>query len=277
MSCLVDRLTSSLVNLLTSPHLHYICTMSDLLPQIDKERLPRHIAIIMDGNGRWAREQGQDRLFGHYHGVESVRNIVEGCAELGIEYLTLYAFSTENWDRPQYEVVGLMELLVTTIRNEVESLDKNNIRLHVIGDLSMLPEYARKELGEALEFTKDNTGLNLVMALSYSGRWELLNAVKNIAWEVKQGKLSVEQIDQDILQQYLCTSAFPDPELMIRTSGEYRISNFLLYQLAYAELYFTNVRWPDFRKQNLYEALIDYQNRERRFGKTSEQVETHSP
>ena len=251
--------------------------MSDLLPQIDIERLPRHIAIIMDGNGRWAREQGQDRLFGHYHGVESVRNIVEGCAELGIEYLTLYAFSTENWDRPQYEVVGLMELLVTTIRNEVESLDKNNIRLHVIGDLSMLPEYARKELGEALEFTKDNTGLNLVMALSYSGRWELLNAVKNIAWEVKQGKLSVEQIDQDILQQYLCTSAFPDPELMIRTSGEYRISNFLLYQLAYAELYFTNVRWPDFRKQNLYEALIDYQNRERRFGKTSEQVETHSP
>ena len=170
-----------------------------------------------------------------------------------------------------------MELLVTTIRNEVESLDKNNIRLHVIGDLSMLPEYARKELGEALEFTKDNTGHNLVMALSYSGRWELLNAVKNIAWEVKQGKLSVEQIDQDILQQYLCTSAFPDPELMIRTSGEYRISNFLLYQLAYAELYFTNVRWPDFRKQNLYEALIDYQNRERRFGKTSEQVETHSP
>ena len=263
--------------MLTSPHLHYICTLSDLLPQIDKERLPRHIAIIMDGNGRWAREQGQDRLFGHYHGVESVRNIVEGCAELGIEYLTLYAFSTENWDRPQYEVVGLMELLVTTIRNEVESLDKNNIRLHVIGDLSMLPEYARKELGEALEFTKDNTGLNLVMALSYSGRWELLNAVKNIAWEVKQGKLSVEQIDQDILQQYLCTSAFPDPELMIRTSGEYRISNFLLYQLAYAELYFTNVRWPDFRKQNLYEALIDYQNRERRFGKTSEQVETHSP
>ena len=246
--------------------------MSELIHQIDKDHLPRHIAIIMDGNGRWAKEQGQDRLFGHFHGVESVRNIVEGCAELGIEYLTLYAFSTENWDRPQYEVVGLMELLVTTIRNEVESLDKNNIRLHVIGDLSMLPEYARKELNEALEFTKNNTGLNLIMALSYSGRWELLNAVKNIAWEVKQGKLNVEEIDQDILQQFLCTSAFPDPELMIRTSGEYRISNFLLYQLAYAELYFTNVRWPDFRKQNLYEAIIDYQHRERRFGKTSEQV-----
>jgi len=226
----------------------------------------------MDGNGRWAKEQGQDRLFGHYHGVESVRNIVEGCAELGIRYLTLYAFSTENWDRPQYEVVGLMELLVTTIRNEVESLDRNNIRLHVIGDLSMLPGYARKELAEALEITKKNTGLNLIMALSYSGRWELLNAVKNIAWEVKRGALNVEEIDQDTLQKFLCTSGFPDPELMIRTSGEYRISNFLLYQLAYAELYFTSVRWPDFRKQNLYEALLDYQGRERRFGKTGEQL-----
>lgn len=251
--------------------------MSDLLQQIDKERLPRHIAIIMDGNGRWAKEQGQDRLFGHYHGVESVRNIVEGCAELGIGYLTLYAFSTENWERPQYEVVGLMELLVGTIRNEVESLQKNNIRLHVIGDLTMLPDYARKELGEALVITKNNTGLNLIMALSYSGRWELLNAVKNIAWEVKNGKLSIDEINQDTLQHYLCTSDFPDPELMIRTSGEYRISNFLLYQLAYAELYFTNVRWPDFRKDNLYEALIDYQNRERRFGKTSEQLEPISP
>jgi undecaprenyl diphosphate synthase len=165
-----------------------------------------------------------------------------------------------------------MELLVTTIRNEVENLNKNNIRLHVIGDLSMLPEYARRELNEALEITKKNTGLNLIMALSYSGRWELLNAVKNIAWEVKNGKLNVDQIDQDTLQRHLCTSDFPDPELMIRTSGEYRISNFLLYQLAYAELYFTNVRWPDFRKDNLYEAILDYQNRERRFGKTSEQL-----
>jgi undecaprenyl diphosphate synthase len=248
--------------------------MPELLHQIDKSRLPRHIAIIMDGNGRWAKEQGQDRLYGHFHGVESVRNIVEGCAELGIQYLTLYAFSTENWDRPQYEVIGLMELLVTTIRNEVESLDKNNIRLHVIGDMNMLPDYARNELNEALEITKGNTGLNLIMALSYSGRWELLNAVKNIAWEVKKGNLDVEDINQDTLQQNLSTSEFPDPELMIRTSGEYRISNFLLYQLAYAELYFTNVRWPDFRKQNLYEAILDYQNRERRFGKTSEQI-TH--
>jgi undecaprenyl diphosphate synthase len=248
-------------------------TMSVLLEKIDKNNLPRHIAIIMDGNGRWAKEKGEDRLFGHFHGVESVRNIVEGAAELGIGYLTLYAFSTENWDRPEYEVVGLMELLVSTIRKEVESLDKNNIRLHVIGDMNMLPDYARKELNEALEITKDNKGLNLIMALSYSGRWELLNAVKSIAWEVKNGQLAVENIDQDTLQQYLCTSNFPDPELMIRTSGEYRISNFLLYQLAYAELYFTHVRWPDFRKENLYEAILDYQARERRFGKTSEQVE----
>ncbi len=246
--------------------------MPELVDKIDKDNLPRHIAIIMDGNGRWAKEQGQDRLFGHFHGVESVRNIVEGSAELGIEYLTLYAFSTENWDRPEYEVIGLMELLVSTIRKEVESLDKNNIRLHVIGDMNMLPEYAQKELHEALDITKDNTGLNLVMALSYSGRWELLNAVKSIAWEVKNNKLNLEDIDQGILQQYLCTSGFPDPELMIRTSGEYMISNFLLYQLAYAELYFTNVRWPDFRKENLYEAIIDYQGRERRFGKTGEQV-----
>jgi len=246
--------------------------MSQLLEHIDKSHLPRHIAIIMDGNGRWAKEKGEDRLFGHFHGVESVRNIVEGCAELGIEYLTLYAFSTENWDRPEYEVVGLMELLVSTIRNEVDSLHKNNIRLHVIGDMNMLPDYACNELNEALEITKNNTGLNLIMALSYSGRWELLNAVKSIAYKVKTGKLKVEEIDQDTLQKHLTTSNFPDPELMIRTSGEYRISNFLLYQLAYAELYFTNVRWPDFRKENLYEAIIDYQGRERRFGKTSDQL-----
>jgi undecaprenyl diphosphate synthase len=246
--------------------------MSALLQQIDKSRLPRHIAIIMDGNGRWAKEQGQDRLYGHFHGVESVRNIVEGSAELGIEYLTLYAFSTENWDRPEYEVIGLMELLVSTIRNEVESLHKNKIKLHVIGDMNMLPDYARRELNEALDITKNNTGLNLIMALSYSGRWELLNAVKNIAYEVKQGHISVDAIDQNTLQRYLCTSDFPDPELMIRTSGEFRISNFLLYQLAYAELYFTDVRWPDFRKENLYEAILDYQGRQRRFGKTGEQI-----
>ena len=247
--------------------------MDLLREKIDLQRLPRHIAIIMDGNGRWAQEKGQDRLFGHFHGVESVRDIVEGCAELGIGYLTLYAFSTENWDRPAYEVTGLMELLVETIRKEVETLNKNNIRLHVIGDMTMLPEYARRELNEALEITSVNGGLNLVMALSYSSRWELTEAVKNLALDVRAGRLEPASITQDTLEHYLSTKDFPDPELMIRTSGEYRISNFLLYQLAYAELYFTNVRWPDFRKNNLYEAILDFQGRERRFGKTSAQVQ----
>jgi undecaprenyl diphosphate synthase len=236
------------------------------------EKLPRHIAIIMDGNGRWAKEKGKDRLFGHYSGVESVRNIVEGCAELQIGYLTLYAFSTENWERPKDEVTGLMELLVKTIRTEVSTLNKNNIRLHVIGNLDMLPENARKELDEACEETKNNTGLNLIMALSYSSRWEILHAVKNIATEIKEGNLKPQEINEEVFKQHLCTADFPDPELMIRTSGEYRISNFLLYQLAYSELYFTETLWPDFRKENLYEALLDYQNRERRFGKTSEQL-----
>lgn len=244
-----------------------------LLDRIDKERLPHHIAIIMDGNGRWAQEKGQDRLYGHFHGVESVRDIVEGSAELGIKYLTLYAFSTENWDRPQQEVEGLMTLLVDTIRKEVPTLNKNNIRLHVIGDLKMLPAFASDELKEALDMTAANTGLNLIMALSYSSRWELVNAVKNIGLDVKSGKIDPETINQDTLQSYLSTSGFPDPELMIRTSGEYRISNFLLYQLAYAELYFTNTRWPDFRKHNLYEAIIDFQARERRFGKTGQQIQ----
>jgi undecaprenyl diphosphate synthase len=244
-----------------------------LLEKVDKGRLPRHIAIIMDGNGRWAEEKGQDRLYGHFHGVESVRNIVEGSAELGLEYLTLYAFSTENWDRPQQEVEGLMSLLVETIRKEVPTLNKNNIRLHVIGDINMLPKFAQDELAEALEMTSRNTGLNLVMALSYSSRWELVNAVKNIGIDVKAGKIDPATINQDTLQQYLSTSNLPDPELMIRTSGEYRISNFLLYQLAYAELYFTSTRWPDFRKDNLYEAIIDFQGRERRFGKTGQQIQ----
>jgi undecaprenyl diphosphate synthase len=251
--------------------------MQDLKEKVNLNNLPRHIAIIMDGNGRWAKEKGQDRLYGHFHGVESVRNIVEGCAELGIGYLTLYAFSTENWDRPKNEVDGLMELLVDTIRKEVSMLNKNNIRLHVIGDIDMLPDYAKAELQEALDMTAGNTGLNLIMALSYSSRWELVNAVKHIGLDVKSGKIDPETIDQSTLEQYLTTSNFPDPELMIRTSGEYRISNFLLFQLAYAELYFTNTRWPDFRKENLYEAIIDFQHRERRFGKTSEQLETVEP
>ncbi len=239
---------------------------------INMQRLPRHIAIIMDGNGRWAQEKGEDRLFGHLHGVESVRNIVEGCAELGVENLTLYAFSTENWDRPADEVSGLMELLVDTIRNEVPTLNKNNIRLHVIGDTGMLPPAAQRELTEALEETATNTGLNLVMALSYSSRWEMVETIKKIAAEIQAGALAIEHISQDTIQQHLCTSKFPDPELMIRTSGEFRISNFLLYQLAYSELYFTNTLWPDFRKENLYEAIIDFQQRQRRFGKTGEQL-----
>lgn len=243
-----------------------------LKEKLKTERLPSHIAIIMDGNGRWAKEQGQNRLYGHFNGVESVRDIVEGCAELAIGYLTLYAFSTENWDRPKDEVTGLMELLVQTIRDEVPTLNKNNIRLHVIGNIEMLPKNALNELNEACEETKSNTGLNLIMALSYSSRWEICNAVRKIGKEIESGHLSPEDIIDDLFKQYLCTANFPDPELMIRTSGEYRISNFLLYQLAYSELYFTDTLWPNFRKENLYEALLDYQNRERRFGKISEQL-----
>jgi undecaprenyl diphosphate synthase len=248
-----------------------------LISQINLQRLPRHIAIIMDGNGRWAEEKGKDRLYGHYHGVESVRNIVEGAAELGIQFLTLYAFSTENWDRPPLEVEGLMHLLVETIRKEVPTLNKNNIRLHVIGDLELLPIQARQEMQEALDLTAANNGLQLIMALSYSSRWELVQAAKSIAEAVEAGKITPSQITQDTFREHLATRAFPDPELMIRTSGEYRISNFLLYQLAYAELYFTPTRWPDFRKNNLYEAIIDFQNRERRFGKTGQQIQQEAP
>jgi undecaprenyl diphosphate synthase len=246
--------------------------MESLKYSINPARLPKHIAIIMDGNGRWAKVQGQDRLYGHYHGVESVRITVEACAELGVNYLTLYAFSTENWERPVQEVSGLMELLVDTIRKEVPTLNKNNIRLHVIGNTPMLPEKTMKVLGEAIHETSSNTGLNLIMALSYSSRWEIGEAAKQLGMDVKSGKLNPVMIDQDCFQKYLCTRNFPDPELMIRTSGEHRISNFLLYQLAYAELYFTPVLWPDFRKEHLYEAILDFQTRERRFGKTSEQL-----
>ena len=243
-----------------------------LKENINLNKLPGHIAIIMDGNGRWAKEKGKDRLFGHFSGVESVRNIVEGCAELGVKYLTLYAFSTENWDRPKDEVTGLMELLVQTIKKETETLNKNNIKLFVIGNTDLLPDSANRELNEACEETQSNTGMSLIMALSYSSRWEISNAVKQIAFEVKSGNLGPEEITNETFEKHLCTAGFPDPELMIRTSGEYRISNFLLYQLAYAELYFTDTLWPDFKKENLYEAIIDYQNRERRFGKTSEQL-----
>jgi undecaprenyl diphosphate synthase len=248
----------------------------DLLQSLDLAQLPKHVAIIMDGNGRWAKEKGQDRVYGHHEGVISVREIVNTSAELGIGYLTLYAFSTENWKRPQEEVNALMELLVNTIRREVEELKKNNVRLHVIGDFKSLPQICQLELEEAKALTADNTGLNLILALSYSATWEINEAAKNMVKEALAGTLKPEEITGNKFHGYLNTAAFPDPELMIRTSGEHRISNFLLYQLAYAELYFTNVHWPEFRKQNLYEALLNYQQRERRFGKTSEQIQTNN-
>lgn len=241
---------------------------------IDRSKLPRHIAIIMDGNGRWAKERGEDRVYGHYEGVVSVREIVDACGEIGIGYLTLYAFSAENWNRPKAEVDALMELLVNTIRKEVDDLKKNNVRMHVIGDFESLPEVCQRELNEAIDMTAGNTGLNLILALSYSSRDEIARAARLVAEKVKNGDIALADINDKLISQHLYTHAFPDPELMIRTSGEYRISNFLLYQLAYAELYFTNVHWPDFRKQNLYEALMNYQQRERRFGKTSEQIQT---
>ncbi len=237
------------------------------------ENLPKHVAIIMDGNGRWAKEQGQDRLFGHYQGVVSVRKVVEAATELGIQYLTLYAFSTENWDRPEQEVTGLMTLFVDTLSKEVPDLHKNKIKLHFIGNLDMLPKDAKIALSEASALTAQNTGLTLIIALSYSSRWELVEATKNIAKKVQTGQLSIENITDATISENLTTSEFPDPALMIRTSGECRISNFLLYQLAYAELYFTDTRWPEFRKDDLVKALLDYQSRERRFGKTSEQVQ----
>ena len=237
------------------------------------ERLPKHVAIIMDGNGRWAKEQGQDRLFGHYQGVVSVRKVVEAATELGIPYLTLYAFSTENWDRPEQEVTGLMTLFVDTLSKEVPDLHKNNIKLHFIGNIDMLPKDAKIALAEAAALTAQNTGLTLIIALSYSSRWELVEATKIITQKVQNGQLAIEDINDATISENLSTSEFPDPALMIRTSGECRISNFLLYQLAYAELYFTDTRWPEFRKDDLVKALLDFQSRERRFGKTSEQVQ----
>ncbi len=238
------------------------------------DNLPSHIAVIMDGNGRWARERGEDRLFGHVHGVESVRNIVEAAAELGIGYLTLYAFSTENWLRPQQEVSGLMELLVSTIRKEVPMMQENKIKLRVIGATDRLPEKVQEELNEAISETAGNTGLQLVLALSYSSRWEIARAARLLAEDVQQGTVSPSTIDESVFSSYLCTHDIPDPELMIRTSGETRLSNFLLYQLAYTEFYFTALHWPDFRKEHFLEAISYYQKRERRFGKTGEQVNT---
>ncbi|WP_188770488.1 isoprenyl transferase [Emticicia aquatilis] len=240
---------------------------------IDLGNLPSHIAVIMDGNGRWAKQQGAMRIFGHHHGVKSVRDTVEGCVELGIKYLTLYTFSTENWNRPKLEVDGIMQLLVKTIAEEVPELHKNNVRVKTIGNLESLPASARKKMVDAIELTKDNTGLTLILALSYSGKWEIVQATKQIAEKVQKGELAVEQITENTFSQFLATEDAPDVDLMIRTGGDHRISNYLLWQLAYAELYFMDdLFWPEFRKKDLFEAISAYQHRERRFGKTSEQL-----
>ncbi len=240
--------------------------------QIDKEKVPRHVAIIMDGNGRWAKNHGEMRVFGHMNGVNSVRESLEAATDVGVEYLTLYAFSTENWDRPIEEVSALMDLLVQTIVKEIEGLHDNEVRLEAIGDLNLLPKKCKEALLEAIQKTKNNNRITLVLALSYSSRWEITRAVKSIADAVKKGKIDPEKIDQNTVQQYLETRNYPDPELLIRTSGEKRISNFLLWQIAYSELYFTETLWPDFKKENFYEAVVAFQNRERRFGKISEQT-----
>jgi len=242
--------------------------------KIDKSRLPQHIAIIMDGNGRWAKKKGAVRLYGHQRAVRSVKEVTEGCAELGVKFLTLYAFSTENWNRPKLEVQGLMELLVRTLRRELNELKKNNVRMSTIGDIASLPKACEKELRESVAATADNTGLTLILALNYSGRFEITEAVRNIGKDLIAHVIREDEIDSDLISRYLFTSAFPDPELLIRTSGEMRVSNFLLWQIAYTELYITDVLWPDFRKQHLYEAIVSYQQRERRFGKISEQVQS---
>lgn len=243
--------------------------------QLNPKRLPKHIAIIMDGNGRWAKKKGNPRIFGHNNGVVAVRDTVEAAAELGIEFLTLFAFSTENWSRPRTEIDALMSLLVSTINKETKTLLENNVRLRAIGDLDTLPVGVEKQLRGAIEKTKNKTGLNLILALSYSSRWEILNAAKNLSEDVKQGKVDSEDINDEIFESYLTTSGIPDPELLIRTSGEFRVSNYLLWQIAYTELYFTPVLWPDFRREHFYQAIADFQSRERRFGKISEQVVTN--
>ena len=246
--------------------------MNGDISNIDKNKLPKHIAVIMDGNGRWAKAHGKPRIFGHKNGVKSVREVSEAAAEIGIKYLTLYAFSTENWSRPALEISALMGLLVETIRNEVSTLNENNIKLKSIGDISKLPAKSYKALLEGIEKTKHNTGLTLILALNYSSRWEITIAMKRLAHEVKEGRLDPEEINEHLISANLNTSEYPDPELLIRTSGEQRISNYLLWQIAYSELYFTDVYWPDFKKSHFYEAIINFQNRERRFGKISEQL-----
>lgn len=246
--------------------------MPDKRDEIRYDHLPRHIAIIMDGNGRWAKEQGQNRIYGHNHGVTAVRNTAEACAEVGIEYLTLYAFSSENWNRPQREVNALMDLLIQTIRSEMKTLQDNNIALSAIGNLEQLPEACHTSLQDAIQETSTNTGLTLNLALSYSGKSDITRAVQAIAQQVKNGSVDPESIDDSLIKRYLTTAKIPDPALLIRTSGETRISNFLLWELAYTELYFFRKNWPEFTKDDLFQAVIDYQNRERRFGMISEQI-----
>ena len=240
--------------------------------KLDKEKLPGHVAIIMDGNGRWARQRGNERVFGHQHGVTAVREVTEAAAELGMKYLTLYAFSTENWNRPRNEVDALMSLLVSTIAAETKTLMDNNVKLKSIGCKETLPESVQAKLAACMDETKDIDGLTLVLALSYSSRWEIIEAVKKVASDSREGQIDPSEIDAELFSQYLETKNIPDPELLIRTSGEHRISNFLLWQIAYSELYFCNVLWPDFRKEHFFEALLDFQGRERRFGKVSDQV-----
>jgi undecaprenyl diphosphate synthase len=246
--------------------------MASFKEHIDFNNLPQHVAVIMDGNGRWAKRKGAMRIFGHRNAVQAVRDVTEGCGELGIKYLTLYAFSTENWKRPKDEVDGLMELLVNTLKQEINKLMENNVKLITIGDTSHLPGNCQENLAWAIDKTKNNEGLKLVLALSYSGRWEITQAVKALTRDIQEGKLSTNDVNEATIENYLQTSGIPDPELLIRTSGELRISNFLLWQIAYTELYITPTLWPDFRKEHLYEAIWSYQQRERRFGKTSEQL-----
>ena len=246
--------------------------MTSSLSHINKEKLPKHIAIIMDGNGRWAKKHSRPRVFGHQSGVKAVRAVTEACAEIGVKYLTLYAFSKENWKRPALEVNTLMRLFVNTVSKELKTLHKNNIKLQAIGDLDSLPSETKKALLNAIESTKDNSHMTLVLALSYSARWEILESSKKMALAVREGKLNVDEINEEVFASYLSTKDLPDPELLIRTSGEHRISNFLLWQISYTELVFTETLWPDFGKEDLYEALLTYQHRERRFGMTGEQV-----
>lgn len=247
--------------------------MSDIISKIDKSRVPEHIAIIMDGNGRWAKKHEQERFFGHQQGVEAVRRVIKAAAEVGVKYLTLYTFSTENWNRPKEEVDALMSLLVSAIRNEMASLKENQVRMKAIGDLESLPPLCYNEFQHLVEETANDTGLTVVLALSYSGRSELTHAAQKMAMEVKNGKLNPEEISAETVAQHLYDSSIPDPDILIRTGGEFRISNFLLWQTAYSEFFFLPIMWPDFQKEDLWQVILDYQGRERRFGKTSEQVQ----